>query len=121
MDLAPAVGTDVPAKLPTLVIWERGGPKLPTVLCLWALCVSGRDCGLDHPWWLPHGSIPWHRGLYRKVTCCQRGFHLRGFTFLWVTPTEFQGSPNHSLLPSRLGKGSVRLAGCGDGSLQPFP
>lgn len=56
-----------------------------------------------------------------KVTCCQRGFHLRGFTFLWVTPTEFQGSPNHSLLPSRLGKGSVRLAGCGDGSLQPFP
>lgn len=56
-----------------------------------------------------------------KVTCCQRGFNLRGFTFLRVTPTESQGSPNHSLLPSGLGKGSVEVAGGGDGNLQPFP
>lgn len=38
MDLAPPVGTDVPAKLSHVVIWERGGPKPPQFLglCLWA-------------------------------------------------------------------------------------
>lgn len=68
--------------------------------------------------WLPCLA---QKGLYRKVTCCQRGFHLGGFIFLWVTLTAFQGSPNHSLPPSKLGKGSVKLAGSGDGNLQLFP
>uniref|UniRef100_A0A674H8R7 Transcription factor AP-4 n=2 Tax=Passeriformes TaxID=9126 RepID=A0A674H8R7_TAEGU len=110
MDSAPPVATDVPAKL-SLLIWERGGSKPPTVLgAVLAGILSSRE-GL----WIgpPVVASQWlcslHRGVCTgEVTYCQRGFHLPGFTFLWVTPTEFQGSPNHSLPPSRLGKGECQ-------------
>lgn len=43
--------------------------------------------------------------------------HLWGITYCWVTPTEFWGSPNRSLPPTMLGRGSsqaVRQWCCAD-------
>lgn len=72
MDLAPPVGSNVPAKLSAVVIWERGGPKPCTVL---GAVLEGTPCFREGLWvGPPVVASKWLHLLAQRSLC--RGGHL---------------------------------------------